>query len=794
MREWKLNSDDPVTLIVAADARLIETDYCNDHIWKLSIGRGEPSALAIQTTYGLRARTMRIFPRFIEGDQIKIDPLKFINPPVIKQFFPNYVSLLYSPFPDIDVFSEYWVPDSNGLLGRIKISNSSDQIRELHIELIALLLPTEGQPMMSVNIQAAPVLAGKTGNLSPIVFLTGGPQPGKGSYPSLSLPITLDPGNSEQFVWTHAALDDTDSSFSKAREYATMNWDAEHARVVMMNSGLVEIYTGDPDWDIALALSQKQALGVLSSPTEHLKNPSFVISRQPDQGYSPCGDGSDYNHQWNGQTPIETFYLAGLILPTEPKIAKGLLRNFLAQQKEDGFIDWKPGLGGQRSGLLATPILASLAWLIYEHTEDEVFLEEVFPPLHKFVLAWLSPSKDYDSDGIPEWDHPLQIGAENHPTYSRWQEGALGANIHTSESPSLCVFLYRECQLLIRMAKILGYSGLIASLTTHAGQLKSHINSFWKPEKGFYLDWDRDTHLNPKSELITQFRGPGVIPINRTFDQPVRFLVRVQTGQDSTCSPDIYFHGVSATGKDRVEHLTGEDFKWYLGRGSLTGDRVYTSLERIEIQNIEPDDLIEIFILGYDCLYQTGLLPLWASAADQSKADVLIKNTICDPKLFWQPYGMPACADPPPSADESVCNSVNIPWNSMIGTGLLKYGYRETAAELVTRLMTGIIKTLKEEKVFRRSYHSQSGNGIGEQNALNGLAPVRLFLETLGVKVISQQRVGLSGFNPFPWPVTVKYRGLTILRQMEKSVVIFPDGQTINVDSPEPQIISLEQK
>jgi len=794
MREWNLNTDDPVALVLAADARLIETDYCNDHIWKLCIGEGEPSALAVQTTYGLRARTMRLFPRFIEGDHIKIDPLEFSNPPVIKQIFPNYVSLIYSPFTDIDVFSEYWVPDSNGILGRISITNRGDQIRELQFELIALLLPTEGQPMTAVNIQAAPVLAGKTSDLSPVVFLTGGPQPGKGSYPSLRLPITLNPEDSGQFVWTHAALGDMDSSFNKAREYATMNWDAEHARMVMMNSGQVEIYTGDPDWDITFALSQRQALGILSSPTEHLKNTSFVINKLPDQGYSLSGDGSDYNHQWNGQSPIESFYLAGLILPGESKIAKGLLRNFLAQQKDNGEIDWKPGLGGQRSGLLATPILVSLAWLIYEHTDDEVFLEEVFPQLHKFILFWLSTSKDYDNDGIPEWDHPLQISAENHPTYSQWQEGSLGANIHTSESPSICAFLYRECRLLIRMATILGYGGLIAPLETHAEQLKSHIDSFWEPKKAVYLDWDRDTHLNPKSEIITQFEGPGVLPINRTFDQPVRFLVRVQTGQDSTCSPDIYLHGVSATGKDRIEHLTGEEFKWYLGRGSLTGDRVYTSLERIEIQNVEPDDLIEIFILGYDCPYQTGLLPIWAEAVDQSKADILIKNTISDPKLFWQRFGIPACADPPDSADEMVCNSVNIPWNSMIGIGMLNYGYRENAAELVTRLMTGIVKTLKLEKEFRSSYHSQSGNGIGERNALNGLAPVRLFLETLGVKVFSQQRVGLSGFNPFPWPVTVKYRGLTILRQAEKSVVIFPDGQTVNVDTPESQIISLENK
>jgi hypothetical protein len=46
--------------------------------------------------------------------------------------------------------------------------------------------------------------------------------------------------------------------------------------------------------------------------------------------------------------------------------------------------------------------------------------------------------------------------------------------------------------------------------------------------------------------------------------------------------------------------------------------------------------------------------------------------------------------------------------------------------------------------------------------------------------------------NPYPWPVTVKYRGLTVLRQKEKTVVIFPDGQTVTVSDSARRIVSLE--
>ena len=132
----------------------------------------------------------------------------------------------------------------------------------------------------------------------------------------------------------------------------------------------------------------------------------------------------------------------------------------------------------------------------------------------------------------------------------------------------------------------------------------------------------------------------------------------------------------------------------------------------------------------------------------------------------------------------------------MIAEGLAAYGYRREAAELVQRVMTAVIKNLKSESAFRRYYHADTGQGIGEKNVLNGLAPLGMFLETLGVRLISPTRVALSGINPFPWPVTVKYRGMTILRQKEKTSVIFPDGQTVNVNVNEgdltPRIVALE--
>jgi hypothetical protein len=49
----------PLTLTLAADTRFSHPDYTDDQIWELRLQGGEPPALVLQTTYGLRARWMR---------------------------------------------------------------------------------------------------------------------------------------------------------------------------------------------------------------------------------------------------------------------------------------------------------------------------------------------------------------------------------------------------------------------------------------------------------------------------------------------------------------------------------------------------------------------------------------------------------------------------------------------------------------------------------------------------------------------------------------------------------------
>jgi hypothetical protein len=61
----------------------------------------------------------------------------------------------------------------------------------------------------------------------------------------------------------------------------------------------------------------------------------------------------------------------------------------------------------------------------------------------------------------------------------------------------------------------------------------------------------------------------------------------------------------------------------------------------------------------------------------------------------------------------------------------------------------------------------------------------------LGVQVLSPTRVRLEGDNPFPWPVTIHYKGLIVVRELEKTEIQFPNGKHVTVEDLAPCIVSL---
>ncbi|MBI4770726.1 MAG: hypothetical protein HY784_10055, partial [Chloroflexi bacterium] len=715
-----------------------------------------------------RARGMRLFPTFREGDTVVTDPAEFAEPPAVEQFLVNSLRLRFQPFAGVQVIAEYWAPESHAVAGRFTVSNVGELGRTLRLRLSAVLKPDENPQVMASNkINNVVVLDGHTTNLHPVVFMPGGAALDAAPFASLFRELQLAPGQSEALAWGHGGLRDPSASLGLARDVANRDWEGEIARLELLNAGLPEIHTGDPDWDAAFAFAFKVALQSYLGPTDHLPYPSFVFSRLPDRGYSRRGDGADYNWQWDGQVATEAYVNLPQVVRVAPDLAKGVIRNWLAVQAPDGFIDWKPGLAGQRNKALCIPLLASLSWIVYEHTEDPDFLAEVYPGLLRFVLLWFTRDYDRDRDGVPEWSHTIQSAFDDQPSFVRWRRWAQGADITCAECPDLAAYLYRECRALGVMARLLGHEQDVEGLEERAETLRAAVEAMWNPRTASYHFVDRD-----------------------------RVLVRCFGPQEARPPLQVVVRGRGRRGRHRVETLSGREATWYWGMGTVETSKLYRDVESVEIQGLPDDFAADVLIADYTRQDQTLLLPLWAGIPGPERAAELVRKTILDPRRYWRPHGIPNCSaqDPAYKPDNREgSGGVWMVWNTMIGEGLVESGFRAEAAELVARLMSGVLHSLKTEKAFREAYNSDQLEGLGDRDYLWGVAPVGLFLKTLGVRVISPRKVWVSGRNPFPWPVTVKHKGVTVEKTAETTRVYFPGGGSFETPDDRPQFVEMTE-
>ncbi len=251
---------------------------------------------------------------------------------------------------------------------------------------------------------------------------------------------------------------------------------------------------------------------------------------------------------------------------------------------------------------------------------------------------------------------------------------------------------------------------------------------------------------------------------------------------------------VTVSGKDKLgnpyeESFTSEKFTRFMSFATATTEGTFSSVTRLKVEGVDAKDRVRLMSVDYTLEDHSLLLPLWAAIPDSKIAKEIVSRTLRDAQRFHRPFGVPACSRTAAVEHEGHLGAVWLTWNTMIAEGLLRYGFREEAADLFTRFMTAINQNLRKEGAFRSYYDSDTGEGIGEQNTLMGLPPLGLFLKILGVRLVSAWRVALDGKNPFPWPVKVKYRGLTVHRGVDETRITFPNGQSVDIQSPKACIV-----
>jgi len=794
MRTWDLDAAGPGRWILAADARLPGVDYTDDQIWELNPGQGEPATLALETTYGLRASGLRIFPTLAAGAEHASDPAGFHTPPRIRIVLPNYLQLACQPLPGVLLLAEYWTRDSHSLLGRFTLTNRREAPLPVDLRLNALLSPgQDGEPFSVTQIDGVYVLAGKAGDIQPVIFLEGGARTPPSAYPALGLSATLGPGRSRSWTWSHAGEKQQRASFDRSRQLGALPWDAHIARLKLLNADLLDIRTGDEGRDAALWLSQVAALQSFTGPTRRSNHAAMLGRRTTRDGYSSDGSGSDYDGAWGGLDASVAHFIGCQLLHAGPELVAGEIRNRLKAVLEDGGLDGRPGPGGQRAGWRSMPLLADLTWRVYRRTGDRDLLQLTYPVLLAAYRQWFTPDADRDQDGRPEWTCLPQTGFSAWPAFVGWQRWGQGLELARVERPDLAAYLYAEGTALEAMALELGAPKEGEELRQRQAGLRQSLEPGWSEQAACFLtlDWELDEPLG--GVRLGRGKGEFTLELDRSLESPGRVLVRVFGEEARAGGLKVGIRGKGRTKRRMVEEISSRGFQWYWKMGCATAEKMAAALERIEVQGVDESFTTELWLADTTRQDVAALLPLWPGMLPEARAARLVEGALLDPRRFWRACGLPTVSGRDSAYHPEREGSPGGIWmfaNSLLGEGLLRYGYRAPAADLADRLLQAVVQRLASEHEFGSYYHpDDAGQPLGEDMAFEGLAPLSLFLAALGLTLESPTRLRVEPGNPFPYPVSVRWRGLMVEFRGADVRIEFPDGEGVQVAGDEPRWI-----
>ncbi len=800
LRRWLLDSNQPFALPLAADARLSATDYTDDQAWSLSLGAGSSPALALQTRYGGRVGLASLVPMWYTGGRSVYEAQGYAVQPVITAFTPGYLRVQASINPQLALQAEYWVIDSHTMGVRFTLSNAHTAPVSLRLDIVGQVIAQGKEQRLGVvpvDSSAAALSLGRIGRISPAVLLEDGSAElvdGVLVSPKVGREITIAGRKKIELRWVHAGLRTTTESVAQAAHWLSQDWTPHLHRINQAAAALPNIETGDETLDLILANACAQYVLAFVRPTTSLPHASFVALRGTAVGVSPRGDGADHRREWSGQNPTWAYLAAQGIASIDAGLAQGVVRNYLAVQQPDGWIDWKPGLAGQRQGVLCLPLLARLTWGIFHFTDDDSFLRDTLPGLFKFFERWLSSDHDADGDSLPEWQTEGQTGYPFLPTFAGGQPWGQGLDIRTVESPDLLSYLLSEAVSLRAIAHYLHQSEAEARADTHISRLLAALETLWDPDTGRYRRRDRDVHHTvPGSVVLAGGRGDEDHILALPIKPANRLIVRISGGVDHTPRLTLHISGFDGSGQPIAETVNTSAFLWQHSYGVYTTEQVFGQVDRVRCNGLSRVYTISVHTADTTRLDIAAVLPLWSAALPEERVEALVR-LLTTADHFWRPNGVTMCSAQDPAFDPANADGAGGVWPfwlTLMAEALIEIGRPDLATDLLRRLLAVQVRVFKETRAFAEFYHSDQPRGLGEPGHLAGVVPLHLLLRVLGVQVVSAHKVWTGG--PYHWesPVTVTQHGVSVRRSAAKTVINFPSGSVVELaaDAPWQQVI-----
>jgi hypothetical protein len=759
MREWNLRAGDPLSLFLAADARMSQPDYTDDQIWELKLSGGNPPAMAVESMLGLRLRGLRIFPVFLMGHDPISDPDRFYSPPTVKKFAPNYLQIRCAPISSMEVECEYWIPDSHSLAGRFSIRNIGAETTTGELWLASVLHSGEdGSPwqMEMSSRMRKPFLKCRAGNLFPVLGLSGEIEAVQLAYTALKTVFSVSAQVTKTITWAFAGLRSWEDGLTRMRTLLETQWEAVAARVELENASMPEIYTGNPDWDAVLAFSQVTAMQAVMHTSQDGPHPAVIVGRAPDRGYSLRGDGSDYPPSWRGASEAEIAHLLPSLAWWRWDLAKNLIRFLVSKYRT--LCSQAPK--DKNSIVLPSPLIAqTVRGLLLRHP-DSNFLNEIFFNICQLNESLYAYRHETGNPGRLRANvrnrRSLRIEMENGdvPMGGEFDFGKVDAPAHTT-------MWYAECSAMADLCWQQNDSAGEAAWTERKHAMQEALRSMWSGHR--YRAIDRRTKCSTQGKRIASVLGSRRKTQRVAIQPPARLLVTCES-REAQSTYYIWIAGKNDKGLACKEKIVSSRMRAKDGVARGETENIWAEIESWQVggANLASHTFVDVLNLQEDDI--SHFLPLFAHAATAEMEDALWTRLI---KLYKTRYGL--VFQPKKSVggrrDAASQSQIWIQWNEWMMQAAIEAKRPKLAWDVLRGIMDTVAQQLKMDNAFRTFYRPNRAGGIGIRNSFLGVVSIYFFMEALGMQLNGNQMVTADPYSIFPFPVEIKNKGQWILRQ-----------------------------
>lgn len=747
MNHDPLLANDPVGFILAADVNTETKPSPVDAVWQISLSPQTP--LHIETNLGLNVRSLKVFPVFKFNHQTINQISSYFTKPIIQENLPNYFSLVFHPLKNLLVRYELWAKTTTDLMGRVTLTNESAELVEFETQMLAELLPlNEACGFAHAKAENKTYLKGAFDSfrlefwVDKYVNSILSPMPGLAFYKAFV------PGETAYLYWQCAILEPTQTALKQMRQPFPENWEALIAlQRSTVQSHLLEFETGNPDFDLTLRASQLLATQLKTGDDQFdsVRNPSLTLEGKR-----------------GGRTQVaEVWQMVLSTLPINPSYAAAILKDSILSNHQAASDKIKRGLAAP------FPVLARLAWKVYQRSQNRSFLGEVFDHLVDLDLSWFSPFNDADQDGLPEWRSIVDTGFSSSFGFSLIYADQLPGDIRQTENFTLGLLLKKELSSLIQIANCIENTQAASLIQERLIKLNNALEH-WRKENPENAWRDVITHNSDESLVLFQAPHQSAHLLNLQLDTPLRVHLQIRPSEQTHKPTSIMIQGKMEGGETAECLIQSPQIQWLPGYFYAVSDRAFEVIESIHVEGLEFAELT-VFTPQLPTNDFTSLFLDFFNSVDEQPHLVEDWQKL----TLFTAYGLPERLS---DTNEPESKQVNSFWLSLFIEELIESGQETLAGILLQSTLKAKTMILKNEHALFSTHQSANAKPAGTRNSVDSLVPIEQLLAVAGITLYHATKVSIGGKIGFSQPITIRYRGLEVKRDGKNASIRMPDG------------------